>query len=64
LATGIKALNISFSEQQELIWSLCAEYDVCGQSRHSQVHGELGHAVEIEVSFPCYMSMAGHYVYF
>ncbi|KAH8963281.1 hypothetical protein BDL97_05G145800, partial [Sphagnum fallax] len=51
LATGIKALKISFSEQEELIWSLCAEYDVCGQSCHSQVHGELGHAAEIEIKF-------------
>ncbi|KAH9569032.1 hypothetical protein CY35_03G110900 [Sphagnum magellanicum] len=49
--TGIKGLKISSSAKRAVIWSLRVDYDISGQLFHSQVHGELDHAVEDTINF-------------
>jgi hypothetical protein len=52
-------LKISYSAEQAIIWSLRVEYfSAWDQLFQSQVHGELGRAVEDMVSIPCCISMA------
>jgi hypothetical protein len=60
LATGIKGLTIMSAPG--VVWSLCVEYDVCGQSFQSSPHGEPTHGKKDEVRFTCFISMAWHVV--
>jgi hypothetical protein len=56
LATGIKGLTIMSAPG--VVWSLCVEYDVCGQSFQSSPHGEPTCGKKDEVRFTCFISMA------
>jgi hypothetical protein len=53
LATGIKGLTIISAP--EVVWSLCVEYDICGQSFQSSPHGDSsipGKKDEVRFNYP------------
>jgi hypothetical protein len=51
LATGIKRLKVR--SDKGVIWCLQVEYDICGQSFQSSLHGDPSYGREEEVRFVC-----------